>query len=150
MQRNQWDRQWRKLNPGLVLLFVAVLLSVAFLPAASLAQTPETDRLDAFIAAAQKDWPVPGLAVVIVKDGRTVPAKGYGVRELNGSEPLDENTLFAIASNTKAFTSAALAMLVEEGPLSWDDRVQDHLPYFQLYDPWICVSSKDSRFSRVA
>ena len=57
--------------------------------------------------------------------------------EVGGSDPVDEHTLFAIASNTKAFTSAALAMLVEEGKLSWDDPVREHLPYFRLYDPYV-------------
>ena len=142
MRINLWNRRWRKHFPGLAFLQLAVLLSVALLPVASRAQTPEAARLDSFIAAVQKDWPVPGLAVVIVKDGETVLAKGYGVRELNGPEPVDENTLFAIASNTKAFTSAALAMLVEEGKLSWDDRVQDHLPYFQLYDSYVSAEMR--------
>ncbi len=93
--------------------------------------------LDRFISEAQEAWPVPGMAVVIVKDGETVLEKGYGLREIGGSEPVDEHTLFAIASNTKAFTSAALAMLVEEGKLSWDHPVREHLPYFQLYDPHV-------------
>ncbi|HSJ09196.1 MAG TPA: serine hydrolase, partial [Longimicrobiales bacterium] len=93
--------------------------------------------LDNAIAQAHEAWQVPGLAVAIVKDGRIVLAKGYGVRELGSNAPVDEHTLFAIASNTKAFTSAALAMLVDEGKLSWDDRVRDHLPWFQLYDPYV-------------
>jgi CubicO group peptidase (beta-lactamase class C family) len=137
MKSKLWNRRLREHFPGLALLQAAVLLAVALLPVASRAQTPDAARLDAFIAAAQRDWPVPGLAVVIVKDGETILASGYGVRELNGSEPVDEHTLFAIASNTKAFTSAALAMLVEEGKMGWDDRVQDHLPYFKLYDPYV-------------
>ena len=101
------------------------------------AQTPDLAELDARFASAQRDWPVPGFAVVIVKDGETVFMKGYGERELGTGEPVDEHTLFAIASNSKAFTSASLAMLVEEGELSWDDPVQKHLPYFQLYDPYV-------------
>ncbi len=101
------------------------------------AQTPDLGRLDAKFAQAQKDWPVPGFAVVIVKDGQTAFMKGYGERTLGSGEPVDENTLFAIASNSKAFTSASLAMLVEEGKLSWDDPVQKHLPYFQLYNPYV-------------
>jgi CubicO group peptidase (beta-lactamase class C family) len=80
---------------------------------------------------------VPGLAVGIVKDGKLVFAKGYGVRELGKPAKVDPDTLFAIGSNTKAFTTAALAMLVEEGKLGWDDRVIDHLPDFRLYDPYV-------------
>jgi CubicO group peptidase (beta-lactamase class C family) len=101
------------------------------------AQTPDLAALDARIAQAQRDWPVPGLAVVVVKDGEAVLLKGYGEREIGSGEPVDEHTLFAIASNSKAFTSAALAMLEEEGKLSWDDPVTKHLPWFKLYDPYV-------------
>ncbi|MBT8396773.1 MAG: serine hydrolase [Gemmatimonadetes bacterium] len=101
------------------------------------AQAPDVAGLDAMVARAQGEWPVPGLAMVIVKDGQTVLMKGYGERLMGSGEQVDEHTLFAIASNSKAFTSAALAMLVEEGRLSWDDRVQEHLPYFQLYSPYV-------------
>ena len=122
---------------GRFLAFLALLALPLLLPTSLLSQTPDLERLDAFIAQAQREWPVPGLAVAIVDDGRTVLAKGYGVRELGSAEPVDEHTLFAIASNTKAFTSASIAMLVEEGAVSWDDPVREHLPYFQLYDPWV-------------
>jgi CubicO group peptidase (beta-lactamase class C family) len=101
------------------------------------AQTPAPAQLDAYFAQAIKDWNVPGMAIAIVKDGKVVLAKGYGVREMGKPEPVDEHTLFAIASNTKAFTATAVAMLVDEKKLSWDDRVVDHLPYFQLYDPYV-------------
>lgn len=77
------------------------------------------------------------MAVAVVKDGEVVVAEGYGVRTLGRPEAVDEDTLFAIASNTKAFTSAALAMLVDEGKLDWDDAVIDHLPWFQMYDPYV-------------
>jgi CubicO group peptidase (beta-lactamase class C family) len=77
------------------------------------------------------------MAIAIVKDDRLVHAKGYGVRELGKSAPVDENTLFAIASNTKAFTSASLAILVDEKKISWDDKVSKYLPDFQMYDPWV-------------
>src|SRR6185503_16090943 len=76
-------------------------------------------------------------SVAIVKDDKVVFAKGYGLRELGKTERVDENTLFAIASNSKAFTSAALAMLVDEGKVRWDDPVTKYLPNFQLYDPYV-------------
>jgi CubicO group peptidase (beta-lactamase class C family) len=79
----------------------------------------------------------PGMAIAIVKDDKVVFAKGYGVRELGKPEKVDENTLFAIASNTKAFTTASLAILVDEGKLNWNDRVTKYLPDFQMYDPWV-------------
>lgn len=93
--------------------------------------------IDQYIRKAQIDWEVPGLSVAIVKDGATVLAKGYGVKSMGQNEPVDEHTLFAIASNSKAFTSASLAMLVEAGKLHWDDPVQRYLPFFSLYDPYV-------------
>ena len=80
---------------------------------------------------------MPGMAVAVVKDGQVVLAKGYGVRRAGEPAPVDADTLFGIASNTKAFTCAALSILVEEGKLAWDDPVTKHLPEFQMYDPWV-------------
>ena len=77
------------------------------------------------------------MAVGIVKDGVLVFARGYGVRQLGRPEPVDADTLFQIGSNTKAFTTAALAILVDEGKIHWDDRVIDHLPQFRMYDPYV-------------
>jgi CubicO group peptidase (beta-lactamase class C family) len=99
--------------------------------------TPDLGALDTYIAQARTDWRVPGLAVAIVKDGRIVFEKGYGVRHRFDGGAVDPHTLFAIASNTKAFTSAAIAMLVEEGKLDWDTRVVDILPWFQVADPYV-------------
>src|SRR5262249_39948468 len=101
------------------------------------AQTTAPEDLDSYAARVLKEFDVPGLALAIVKDGRVVLAKGYGVRKLGEPAQVDEHTLFGIASNTKAFTSAALAMLVDEGKISWDDPVTKHLPTFQLYDPYV-------------
>jgi CubicO group peptidase (beta-lactamase class C family) len=72
-----------------------------------------------------------------VKDGKVVFAKGYGVREYGKPEKVDENSLFAIASNSKAFTVAALSKLVSEGKISWTDPIRKYLPWFELYDPWV-------------
>ncbi|WP_430389288.1 serine hydrolase [Dyella sp. 20L07] len=91
----------------------------------------------AYVDSARKQFDVPGIAVAIVKDGKVVLEQGFGQRELGKSEPVDARTLFAIASNTKAFTSAALQMLAEEGKLNMDDRVIDHLPWFQMSDPYV-------------
>ena len=107
--------------------------------AGQVAATPlpiSTQRIDDTVAAAMKAFQVPGVAVGIVKDGQLVLAKGYGVRELGKPEPVGRDTLFQIGSNTKAFTAAALAMLVDEGKLRWDDKVTDYLPQFSLYDPY--------------
>jgi len=101
----------------------------------------ETDkvvaRLDSYFEKAMEEWEIPGMAVGIVKNDNIVFTKGYGVRELGIPGKVDENTMFGIASLTKAFTAASMALLVEEGKIDWEDRVIDHLPYFQLYDPYV-------------
>ena len=89
------------------------------------------------MARAQEEFNVPGIAVAIVKDGKVVTLKGFGVRRLGNPAPVTPRTLFGIASNSKAFTAAALAMLVDEGKISWDDRVVDRLPGFQMSDPYV-------------
>jgi CubicO group peptidase (beta-lactamase class C family) len=98
---------------------------------------PAQDYLDQAVERARRDFDVPGIAIAIVKDGRVALAKGYGVRRIGQPEPVTAHSLFRIASNTKAFTAAALAMLVDEGKIGWDDRVVDHLAGFQLYDPYV-------------
>lgn len=90
-----------------------------------------------YVDSARKQFDVPGIAVAIVKDGQVVMEQGFGVRELGKPETVDAHTLFAIASNTKAFTAASLQMLAEEGKLNMDDRVIDHLPWFQMSDPYV-------------
>jgi CubicO group peptidase (beta-lactamase class C family) len=97
----------------------------------------DLEQLNAYFEKARSDWKVPGMAVAIIKDGNVVLAKGYGVKEFGKKAKVDEKTLFAIASNTKAFTSASLAILVDEGKLKWDDKVRQYLPYFQLYDSYV-------------
>jgi len=77
------------------------------------------------------------MAVGIVYDGQLIFSKGYGVKEMGKPETPDANTLFQIASNTKAFTAVLIAMLVQDGLLTWDDNVKDHLPYFEIFDPWV-------------
>ena len=99
--------------------------------------TPDLSQLKSIIEQARADWNVPGLCAAIVKDGQVVLAEGFGVRELGRPETVDGDTLFAIASNTKAFTAAAIAMLEEEGKLHWEDHVQQHLPWLQMYDPYV-------------
>lgn len=93
--------------------------------------------IDAYANKVMDTWHGPGMAIAVVKDDKVVLAKGYGVRELGKPDKVDENTLFAIASNTKAFTTASLAILVDEGKLNWNDKVIKYLPDFQMYDPWV-------------
>ena len=84
-----------------------------------------------------KLFDVPGIAIAVVKDGKVVATQGFGVRKLGAPERVDAKTLFEVASNSKAFTAAALAMLVDEGKLAWDDPVTKHLPDFQMYDAYV-------------
>ena len=98
-------------------------------------------KLDAYYSKALADWAVPGMSIAIVKDGQIIFSKGYGVKEIGKPGKPDAKSLFAIASNTKAFTSTAIAQLVDEGKLSWDDKVRKYLPDFALYDPWISAET---------
>ncbi len=102
------------------------------------------DSLDIYVNRALTEWQIPGVAVCVVKNGKVVLMKGYGVKETGTADKVDENTLFMIGSNSKAFTGTALAMLDAEtlpagkaGKLSLDDKVQKWLPDFKLYDPWV-------------
>ena len=92
---------------------------------------------DSYVKRVQSKWDVPGIAVAVVKDGRLVFARGYGVRKKGEKTPVTPETLFGIASNTKAFTAAALGILVDEGKISWDGPVIRYLPAFRMYDPYV-------------
>lgn len=94
-------------------------------------------EIDAYAQTVIGQWKGPGMAIAIVKDDKQVFAKGYGVRELGKNEPVDADTVFAIASNSKAFTTASLAILVDEKKIAWDDKVSKYLPEFRMYDPWV-------------
>ena len=119
-------------------------LSVAFIgvfyyiiPFFTYAQPLTSQQIDALVQRTLTTFDVPGIAVAVVKDGKVVHSKGYGVRSLKTGQPVDENTLFGIASNSKAFTATALGILMDEGKLTWDDKVIDHIPEFRLYNPYV-------------
>jgi len=114
-----------------VVLILMLLVSSLFVAA----QDAPLQGFDDYVNKAVKDWEVPGVAIAVIKDDRIVFAKGYGVRELGKPSPVDERTVFAIGSSSKAFTAAAIAMLVDEGKLKWDDPATKYLPGLQLYDP---------------
>ena len=95
--------------------------------------------IDRYIDTVLKTFEVPGLSLTVVKDGQVLLARGYGQKRLGRPGKVDEHTLFPIASNTKAFTAMALAILVDEGKLKWDDPVIDHLPWFRMSDPWVTM-----------
>lgn len=118
---------------------LAVALALVLTSQTALGQRPRdpVDRLDAYVEKAMADWGVPGLSIAIVRGDSLLAARGYGVRRTGSPERVDAQTIFAIGSNSKAFTTAAMAMLAEERKLGWSDPVIRHLPWFQLQDPWI-------------
>jgi len=116
-------------------LFTISLLVLLFASAHS--QPLTSKEIDRIVEQTMQTFDVPGIAVAVVKDDRVIHMKGYGVRSIASGEKMDENTLFAIASNSKAFTSAALGILVDEGKLTWDTKVIDIIPEFRLYDPYV-------------
>jgi len=135
-----------RLRPALLALCLAAGLAPVVAAAAQTSTAPVPpapaaaplpaglDDLDAYVASVRRTFQVPGIAVAVVQDGRVVLARGWGERSLGGPA-VDAHTQFAIASNTKTFTSAALYMLAEDGKLGLDDRVIDHLPWFRMADP---------------
>ena len=118
-----------------------MLLCFLLLPATTLqAQTKDPARekeLDAFIEKGMKDWKLPGLSAVVVKDGKVVYLKGFGIRTLGQAGAVDPDTRFGIMSTTKAMTALSIAMLVDDGKIQWDDPVTKHLPWFQMPTPYL-------------
>lgn len=101
-----------------------------------IAQQPSfiTDSLDNYIKRGMEHAQIPGLSIAVIKDGKIVVMKGYGVREVGKPDPVDENTLFMIASNSKLFTATSLAKLDAEKKLSLDDKVSKYIPWYKVYD----------------
>lgn len=111
-----------------------LLLSLAL--CASAIASPPAD-FNARVESLRKQIGVPGMAIAIVENGKVTLAKGYGVKKLGAPDSVDADTIFPTGSTGKAFTVADLAILVDEGKIGWDDKVIDHLPGFQMYDPWV-------------
>ncbi len=120
-------------------LAIAVVAAMGGTSVAQARPRPEPKEnwasLDHFIRTSMKAWHVPGAAVAIVRDKSVVFIKGFGVRDIRTGAPVTPDTLFDIGSCTKAFTAAAVGMLVDEGKMRWDGRVRDYIPFFHLYDP---------------
>ncbi len=123
---------------GIFLLMMAGLLSPGLLAAAQpQAAAPLPAGFDPLVEQVRERFSIPGIALAIVRDGEVLLARGYGERRLGSGRAVNERTRFPIASNTKAFTGTALALLVEDGRLAWDDPVVKHLPDFALNDPYV-------------
>lgn len=93
--------------------------------------------VDELVQKVLKDFKIPGASIAIVKDNKVILSQGYGLRDIKNDKNVDKNTLFQIASNSKSMTATALSMLIDEGRLSWNDKVIDHLPQFKLFDPYV-------------
>src|SRR5262249_27079148 len=106
-------------------------------PLVATAPVDSADKLrgiDDLAAKAMAEWKVPGLALAVVQDGKVIYIKGYGYRDVANKLPVTPNTLFAIGSITKSFTSLTFSMLNDEGKVDWDKPVREYLPEFTLYD----------------
>jgi len=125
------------LRTALFCITIIILIAGNDASAQKSSEKKKLDELAAYYDNARQDWEVPGLAVAIVKNGEIIFAKGFGVTDINTQKPVDSKTMFPIASNTKAFTSAALAILVDHGKIEWNDKVVEYLPWFKLYDPYV-------------
>jgi CubicO group peptidase (beta-lactamase class C family) len=112
------------------------LFFICLIPTITIAQI-SSQKIDSLVADALVKFKVAGVAVAVVKDGKVIHSKGYGLADINTKEPVNESTNFQIASNTKAFTTAALAILEEEGKLKWTDKVKDHIPEFKMYNDYV-------------
>lgn len=116
---------------------VSLIVFVSFFYTSLFAQETLPQNLDSWIESSRQEWKIPGMAVGIVKNGEVIYAKGFGEKRLGGGEKVDANTIFSIASVSKNMTAAALATLVDEGKIHWDDKITKHIPWFQLKDPWV-------------
>jgi CubicO group peptidase (beta-lactamase class C family) len=116
--------------------FGVLLLLVLLRPCAASAQAKPLQGFDEYVARSMAAWQVPGLAVAVVRHDSVLLVKGYGVRTVGKPDKVDSRTLFAIGSASKAFTAMAVAMLVDQGKIKWDDRATNYLPELQLYDAY--------------
>jgi CubicO group peptidase (beta-lactamase class C family) len=132
---NTFSRKIRTIGIFSLLLWCSIFVSAQKAPSFI------TDSLDSYITKALKTWQIPGVAVCIVKDGQVILSKGYGVCELGKKEKVDENTLFMIGSNTKAFTGTSVAWMAAENKCTLNDKVKKWVPEFKTKDPWIAENA---------
>ena len=115
----------------------ALLAAVSLAALAAPAEATPPAGFEQRVEQLRKDFGVPGVSITIVEDGKVTLAHGWGVRDITTNQPVDADTIFFTGSTGKAFTNAALATLVDEGKIKWDDKVIDHMPDFRMWDPWV-------------
>ena len=119
---------------GVLLTAVCIQFASGFAPAVG---GPSFEDLQRYVQQSLSDWQTPGASLALVKDGKVILVRGFGVRSAGSPAAVDENTLFGIGSCSKAFGSASVAALVADGTVAWDDRLRKHLSDLQLWDPWV-------------
>ncbi|MBZ9728389.1 serine hydrolase [Salegentibacter sp. JZCK2] len=138
------SKQMSIIHLGSFKLLLGIIVLFTLQPLQTQAQTApvhfDVIEFDVYVQQAIKDWDVPGLSIAVVKNDSVVFLKGYGEREVGKPGAVDENTLFSAGSTTKAFTAAAIGMLVDEDKLKWDDPVIKHVPTFRLADPYLTAN----------
>jgi CubicO group peptidase (beta-lactamase class C family) len=122
-----------EINQAMRLLFIIILFVLTQIRTSAQSAFIK-DSLDTYVEREMQRWQVPGLAIAIVKDGKIVVCKGYGVKNFNKPDKVDEYTLFQIASNSKAFTGTSIALLNQQKRLLLDEKVTKYMPDFKLYD----------------
>jgi len=116
---------------------VCLIFSLSAIPQ----QNSLNEKLNLMIEEGIKDWQIPGLTAIVVMDGEIIFKKAYGVKDIKSKLPVNENTLFCMASTTKAIVAMALGILVDQDKIKWEDKVLDHLPTFRLSDPYITADA---------
>jgi CubicO group peptidase (beta-lactamase class C family) len=116
---------------------IRAFTALALASAATIAAAAPPAGFEQRVEQLRKDFGVPGVTIAIVEDGKVTFAHGWGVRDITTNQPVDADTIFFTGSTGKAFTNAALATLVDEGRIKWDDKVIDHMPDFRMWDPWV-------------
>jgi len=121
-------------------LIFSLLIHIFFINQVSIGQSINSKQIDSIVYSSIKLMPQVGVAVAVVHNGKLIHSKGYGLKSISTNEKVDEHTLFGIASNSKSFTTSALAILVDEGKLKWEDKVVDYIPEFKMYDPYVTAN----------
>ena len=123
---------------ALLILLVMILM----VPSGYTQDTLKSKKLNAMIEKGMKEWQIPGLSAVVVKNGKVVFKKAYGIKDIETKKLVNENTLFSMASTTKSLIAISLGILVDQDKVSWEDKVIDHLPSFKLSDPYITANAR--------
>src|SRR5687768_16922314 len=127
----------RRVRPALLLAPLFIAFAADYAVAQNRSDAERLRKIEAYVEQARKNWNVPGLGLAIVKNDSVIFAKGFGTRTIGKDEPVNEHTLFSIGSSSKAFTSASIAMLVDEGKVRWDDQATRHLPSLRFQDEYV-------------